>query len=297
MVVTCENCHAVLRCEGAYRKKGAVKARCPQCKHVFEISASENPFDDGDFLFSPSWSEAAEAFLRRCVLVDLEVAGQNRIYHIGAVFRDHTFERKGSFRIETALQELDRFCEGADFVLGHNILSHDLPVIDSFGVDLRFTRLPVVDTLYLSPLAFPENPYHRLVKDYKLVSDSLNDPVSDARLAGSVFLDQWESFSRLSENGRDILSFYRFCFDDANLAGLQPGKAWPISFAGWVPKIRLPNKRPQHYFRRTPRTGSAPTSLKKSSRRIWRRPGTVRRSLTHWHGCGWPAEIPWFRPG
>jgi len=29
-----------------------------------------------------------------------------------------------------------------------------------------------VDTLVLSPLCFPENPYHRLVKDYKLVRES-----------------------------------------------------------------------------------------------------------------------------
>ena len=48
--------------------------------------------------------------------------------------------------------------------------------------ELELLRLPVVDTLELSPLAFPENPYHRLVKDYKLVSDARNDPRRDAQL-------------------------------------------------------------------------------------------------------------------
>jgi ATP-dependent DNA helicase RecQ len=45
---------------------------------------------------------------------------------------------------------------------------------------------PVVDTLYLSPLAFPENPYHHLVKDYKLVRGSLNDPAADAAGGAAV---------------------------------------------------------------------------------------------------------------
>ena len=35
-------------------------------------------------------------------------------------------------------------------------------------------KKPAIDTLYLSPLAFPENPYHRLVKDYQIVRDSIN---------------------------------------------------------------------------------------------------------------------------
>ena len=47
------------------------------------------------------------------------------------------------------IRELDRFAADTVLVLGHNLLGHDL-----------------------SPLAFPENPSHRLVKDYKLVRDS-----------------------------------------------------------------------------------------------------------------------------
>ena len=83
------------------------------------------------------------------------------------------------------------------------------------GRRLQLLTKPVIDTLFLSPLAFPENPYHRLVKDYKLVRDAVNDPVADARLAASVFLDQWESFGRMAASGRsEILSFYRFCFED-----------------------------------------------------------------------------------
>ena len=50
--------------------------------------------------------------------------------------------------------------------------------------------LPLVDTLLLSPIAFPQNPYHRLVKDYKLVSTARSDPVADAELSFTLFGEQ-----------------------------------------------------------------------------------------------------------
>ena len=59
--------------------------------------------------------------------------------------------------------------------------------------------LPVIDTLFLSPICFPENPYHRLVKDYKLVSESLNDPVADSRLAGTLLTEELQSLQGMAQ--------------------------------------------------------------------------------------------------
>ena len=59
--------------------------------------------------------------------------------------------------------------------------------------------LPAVDTLRLSPLAFPRNPYHRLVKHYQdggLVRGRINDPELDARLALEVFGEQREALRK-----------------------------------------------------------------------------------------------------
>ncbi len=81
---------------------------------------------------------------------------------------------------------------------------------------LDLLKKPVIDTLYLSPLAFPENPYHRLVKDYKLVRQSVNDPVADAQLAASIFADQWEAFEQLHQHSPRVLDFYRFCFENSD---------------------------------------------------------------------------------
>ncbi len=63
---------------------------------------------------------------------------------------------------------------------------------------LQMMRLPVVDTLWLNPLAFPRNPYHHLVKHYQdgqLKRGRINDPELDARLTLTVFADQLEAFA------------------------------------------------------------------------------------------------------
>lgn len=159
--------------------------------------------------------------IANCLLIDLETTREQRIRHIGALFGGQKFERIGRFDLTKALVELDAFTDGADFVLGHNLLGHDLPVLESLAPNLRLLSKPVVDTLYLSPLAFPENPYHRLIKDYKLVYDSINDPVADARLAASLFCDQWDSFTSLRKTDWSVLSFFRYCFDESRNSSLR----------------------------------------------------------------------------
>ena len=164
-------------------------------------------------------------FLKDYLLLDLEAA-KDRIYRVGAVLDGRIFRKEGKLSTRDDLRALDEFSGHARGVLGHNILDHDLPILARLQPDLKLLNKPVIDTLFLSPLAFPENPYHRLVKDYKLVRDAVNDPVADAGLAASVFFDQWESFRRMAASGRgEILSFYRFCFE---------GEAGPeaLSFEG-----------------------------------------------------------------
>ncbi len=108
-----------------------------------------------------------------------------------------------------ALRQLDAMSQGASFVLGHNVVDHDLPIIRAAAPDLSMLRLPVIDTLRLSPLAFPQNPYHRLVKDYKLIRDSLNSPLADCRSTLTLFLDQREAFGQLRASHRDELLCYQ----------------------------------------------------------------------------------------
>ena len=60
------------------------------------------------------------------------------------------------------------------------------------GYDGRFVDM------YISPLLFPERPYHRLLKDDKLVSEQMNNPVNDCEKARDLLMEEvtaWSSFS------------------------------------------------------------------------------------------------------
>jgi ATP-dependent DNA helicase RecQ len=180
-----------------------------------------------------------EQFLERCVFLDLEVHRNGRLAQIGAVCGPHQFEWSGGTKEarREALDDLDRFIAKGDarFLAGHNLLAHDWPILQQLRPGLRLLRLPVVDTLFLSPLAFPEVPYHALVKDYRLVKDSVNDPVADARLSVRVFCDQWQAFAEQTARGEtDLLSLLRFCLTDPmQIEGRPQGN-------GDAPKTRNP---------------------------------------------------------
>ncbi|WP_258868106.1 RecQ family ATP-dependent DNA helicase [Alkalilimnicola ehrlichii] len=175
---------------------------------------------------------AVDAFLGECLLVDLETGRRGKLYEIGAIHGADVFARRDVRDERRALAELDAFGRSARFVFGHNVLAHDLPYVRTLSPELELLQKPVVDTLYLSALAFPENPYHRLVKDYKLVRDSVSDPVADARLAGSIFRDQWASFRKFGEFTPGILEFYRFCFQHGDLEGENGSQGLAAVFAG-----------------------------------------------------------------
>ncbi len=143
------------------------------------------------------------SLLSRCLSLDLEVGVRNRHIHAFAGVRADTgqaltFPAEGR-RLAAALAQLDDFAEGADFLLGHNLIAFDLPHLRAVTPHLRLLRLPVVDTLRLNPLAFPRNPYHHLVKHYQdgqLQRGRINDPELDARLTLTVFANQQKALQK-----------------------------------------------------------------------------------------------------
>ena len=124
-------------------------------------------------------------------------------------------------RLLPALAKLDDLSVGADFLLGHNLISFDRPHIQAVNPNLRLLRLPVVDTLRLNPLAFPRNPYHHLVKHYQdgqLKGGRRSDPELDARLALEVFSNQLESFQVATE---DLLTAWHWLTSETDGAGFD----------------------------------------------------------------------------
>ena len=157
---------------------------------------------------------AANPPLKACLSLDLEVGRQDSRIHALAAVRTDTRDRlvfpEGGMSLELALNRLDELAEGADFLLGHNLIAFDLPHLRATKPDLRLLDLPAVDTLLLSPLAFPRNPYHHLVKHYQdgqLRRGQVNNPELDARLALEVFNDQRRA---LSEAAPELLSAWHW---------------------------------------------------------------------------------------
>jgi len=150
------------------------------------------------------------------LIIDFEQVPHGDIYHIGAVFKDKIFQKKDIKDVKAALNKLSEFSKGARYVLGHNIINHDLPMVKKYLPEAYFLNLPVIDTLFLSPLAFPENPYHKLIKGYKIVKTSKNDPVADAKLAKKIFDDQKSAFSILNKTDPDLILFFTFALELTN---------------------------------------------------------------------------------
>lgn len=163
----------------------------------------------------------------KCLVFDLEVVPETaeqpaRIIKLGALRPDtgEELELDTQRQLDIALRQLDRMAEGASFLLGHNLLAHDLPLLQAAAPDLAMLRLPVIDTLRLSPLAFPQNPYHRLIKDYKLIRASLNSPLADSRSTLALFHDQHQAFRQLASTRREELLCYQALVAPRTGAGL-----------------------------------------------------------------------------
>ena len=128
-------------------------------------------------------------------LLSFDLEGKTAISAIGAVNNDRsrTYAWKGDSRgLNRALADLNKFAAGTACLVGHNVIEHDIPLLASHAPKLKLLHLPAIDTLYLSPLAFPENPYHHLVKQYKepaLARAQANDPLLDAELTLELLAD------------------------------------------------------------------------------------------------------------
>ena len=133
----------------------------------------------------------------RYAIVDIEIG-----------LRDHKIHDIGSLRYDgatfhkTSKKELFEFLKNIDYICGHNIIHHDAKYLFTDTT----CRCLLVDTLYLSPLLFPERPYHKLVKDDKLISDQLNNPVNDCKKAKDLLLDEIARWNLLPDKKRRLFA-------------------------------------------------------------------------------------------
>lgn len=158
----------------------------------------------------------SEAILKTCVSIDLEVKPVTKeIFRFAAVCQENeaAYEYNEGSNFPLALAELDQFCSAFEYVLGHNFIEFDARHLSVADRSLGLLCKPVIDTLWLNPLAFPRNPYHRLVKHYKdgqLQGEHVSDPKLDAELVFTVLQDQFAALAVLDEAQPDLICAYHY---------------------------------------------------------------------------------------
>ena len=125
--------------------------------------------------------------------VDTEIGMEDhQIHDIGAVRPD------GSTYHGESVQGLCAFLAESDFLCGHNLVHHDATyLLPRLSPLIPKKNWHLIDTLYMSPLLFPSRPYHALLKDDKLQTDDLNNPLNDAMKAQKLFFDEVSAFQHL----------------------------------------------------------------------------------------------------
>lgn len=163
--------------------------------------------------FSFKRTRTFDDVIPRVVSIDIEVDPKTaRIFKAAAVWPDNR-PALSSDNVEHWLDLLQTEMTSTDFLVGHNILRHDLPHLLATRLEVAKCADAVIDTLWLNPLAFPENPYHHLVKhhhDGRLQAGHVNDPILDAKLVLEVLRNQITAFEKLAETSPDLLLVFHF---------------------------------------------------------------------------------------
>ena len=138
--------------------------------------------------------------LTKIAYVDCETSAKGgRIMDIGAMRED------GAVFHESSVGGLLAFLDGVDYIVGHNILEHDIPCLEkemhgSFGME-------AIDTLFLSALLFPSRQSHALGKEEKMMEEEPSNPVNDCRKAQNLLHEIMDAYEHLPIYLQDIYCF------------------------------------------------------------------------------------------
>ena len=133
--------------------------------------------------------------MKELIFIDTEVSKKDGLQDIGAI------KSNGEEFHSNNTSSFSKFVKKGYYFVGHNIIAHDSKYIGKY---LRDRNPKYIDTLLLSPLLFPKKPYHKLVKDDKLVSDDFNNPLNDCKKCMDLFYEEINAFNSLNPNLKNI---------------------------------------------------------------------------------------------
>ncbi|MBP5468391.1 MAG: RecQ family ATP-dependent DNA helicase [Candidatus Riflebacteria bacterium] len=128
--------------------------------------------------------------------IDIETSINNTqtIYDYGA-------EKDGKNLHTPDIEKFKTFISDTSFLCGHNIIKHDLVALST---KFDISKFIPIDTLYLSPLLYPQKDSHELGKEEKLFDEQINNPLTDSIKAKDLFLKEISDFSDLPKNLKQI---------------------------------------------------------------------------------------------
>lgn len=137
--------------------------------------------------------------MSKIVFIDAEIdPNKGKVLDIGGIKDD------GSGFHSTSIADFTGFLRGSEYICGHNIFRHDFKYIRHAITDAGISDKYSIDTLFLSPLLFPARPYHKLLKDDKLQTDDVNNPLNDSMKARDLLYDEVAAFQRLDMEMKSI---------------------------------------------------------------------------------------------
>lgn len=163
------------------------------CRHSFNSKIFNNFVSKSESSIISVQSPDGED-MKTIAYIDLEVGEKGRILDLGAV------KWNGASFHSSVISDFTNFISDCEYLCGHNIISHDIKYLKSF-LNKGHT---LIDTLYMSPLLFPEEPYHKLLKDDKILKDDRNNPLNDALKAKMLFENEVTAFYALPDKMKRI---------------------------------------------------------------------------------------------
>lgn len=96
-----------------------------------------------------------------------------------------------------------------DFICGHNFVNFDKKYLANTSFNVFVQNIPIIDTLYLSLLLFPDKNTHKLEKPYKQTlhrENPHNEPLQDCENTKNLYFYLDECFKALPQNLQDIFT-------------------------------------------------------------------------------------------
>ncbi|MBF0543825.1 MAG: RecQ family ATP-dependent DNA helicase [Candidatus Riflebacteria bacterium] len=181
--------------------------------------------------------KSLQKLLEKCVAIDIEInPADGRFISIGAIkpgepglIFQTPHENPGEI-----LAKIEEYSKDREFLLGHNLIDHDLEWIYRLFPSSKLLQKNAIDTLVLAPLSFPKHPYHRLWKGYKPVKESKNNPLKDSEVAIDFFKEEFQALV-----GCDLLPIYQFLFLQSLSMCISSNSLTKISFSGCYTALQM----------------------------------------------------------